>query len=407
MRKILAYESNSLQKIWRLRRVDPKSAAKEFLIYLQKFPNSLTFKYETAKKKSSFKFDINKELPIGDIPFTVKRGTEGNFIILVNTNQKGEKYTSIYTCKKRKRSVRLGLDVSSGEFVSVKKEAEINTFNSPRFRITKEYSFMNKLPNVTVDMTVCMSNYRRRFSFETDEQLNDLSPFEGWQEPKGKAYLFSKLMDSNFFDFFLNAQEVIKKNPKETMTVFATVFNKFMGFLDKLSIIHSVGIVHRDVRPHNMVLNEESEEIIDFEFSTMGDSRSLGCTRIFAAPEVEAKKKVGTPSDIWAMGCTLYFVSTNRAVPIDKQTRFSQFTKAVKNRNDKIYDLLNKHKQICILNLLTPELKSLLSEIILKTLSLDSKSRPTVQELYEELIPIQTFLNEEKATVANNFLLMK
>jgi hypothetical protein len=95
---------------------------------------------------------------------------------------------------------------------------------------------------------------------------------------------------------------------------------------------HRKGIVHRDIKPKNILVDEAGEpRLIDFGMARLrhawSDDRreSDGGTFAFMAPEQsriespEDRQKVGPRSDVFALGAVLYFLLTGRA-PFHGQT---------------------------------------------------------------------------------------
>ena len=75
---------------------------------------------------------------------------------------------------------------------------------------------------------------------------------------------------------------------------------------------HENGIMHRDLKPLNMVINHENRELrlidwglADFYIPEKSYSTSVG-TRYFEAPELLLKdRKYNFTVDIWSVGCIL------------------------------------------------------------------------------------------------------
>ncbi|KAG0491897.1 hypothetical protein HPP92_005295 [Vanilla planifolia] len=87
------------------------------------------------------------------------------------------------------------------------------------------------------------------------------------------------------------------------------------GILAGLAYLHSLGIVHCDVKPANVLIDSEGR-------AKIGD---LGCARWLAAservirgspmymsPEAVRGEEQGTPADVWALGCTMIEMVTGR-----------------------------------------------------------------------------------------------
>ncbi|MCA9491779.1 MAG: serine/threonine protein kinase [Myxococcales bacterium] len=94
-----------------------------------------------------------------------------------------------------------------------------------------------------------------------------------------------------------------------------------MEGLEGLQAAHDAGIVHRDIKPHNILLRRDGRAAIaDFglaRVSTEGQPRTVtgSCfgTPLYMPPEqYEAFSSVDVRSDIYAMGATLYTVLTGR-----------------------------------------------------------------------------------------------
>jgi len=83
--------------------------------------------------------------------------------------------------------------------------------------------------------------------------------------------------------------------------------------LAALTAAHSVGILHRDVKPSNVLLGEDGRVVLtDFGIATLeGDAALTGSGTIvgspaYIAPERARGHAAGPESDLWALGATLY-----------------------------------------------------------------------------------------------------
>ena len=92
------------------------------------------------------------------------------------------------------------------------------------------------------------------------------------------------------------------------------------GIADALDAAHAAGIVHRDVKPHNILLDGSGHAYLtDFGLAKALDESgalsgaSIAGTAEYMSPEQWQGRSVGPPTDIYSLGCVLYEALTGIA----------------------------------------------------------------------------------------------
>jgi len=162
-----------------------------------------------------------------------------------------------------------------------------------------------------------------------------------------------------------------------------TVFSVGKQICDGLAEAHSQGVVHRDLKPTNIMIDKEGNaRIMDF-----GISRSLGSRELtgegviigtpdYMSPEQAEGKEADARSDIYSLGVILYEMVTGR-VPFEGDTPLAI---AVKHKTEVPRDP----------KLVNAQIPEDLSRVVLKCLEKDKEKRyQSADELHLELEKIE------------------
>jgi serine/threonine protein kinase len=155
---------------------------------------------------------------------------------------------------------------------------------------------------------------------------------------------------------------------------------------DALSAAHANGLVHRDVKPSNILLEEETDraKLIDFGLVMVenddGQLTRLGCvvgTPSYMAPEQADGGIVDFRSDVYSLGCVLYRATTGR-VPFEGQNSIQVF-------------LAQRTQTPVHPRELVPSLPDELANLIMKLLAKDPADRPaSAREVRDSLRALPT-----------------
>jgi outer membrane protein assembly factor BamB len=88
------------------------------------------------------------------------------------------------------------------------------------------------------------------------------------------------------------------------------------GLAEALRVIHACGLVHRDLKPGNVLLAPDGPRVIDFgiaralDGTALTSAESLLGTPSFMSPEQAQGQQAGPASDVFSLGGVVYFAAT-------------------------------------------------------------------------------------------------
>ena len=111
------------------------------------------------------------------------------------------------------------------------------------------------------------------------------------------------------------------------------------GMAEALTAIHAAGVVHRDLKPGNVMLADDRPIVIDFGIAQAGDATRLTQTGLvmgtpgYLAPEVIEGQPSSSASDVHSWGTTMAFAATGH-LPFGSGSYESIFYRIVSGRAD-------------------------------------------------------------------------
>ncbi|MBF9068733.1 protein kinase domain-containing protein [Streptacidiphilus fuscans] len=153
------------------------------------------------------------------------------------------------------------------------------------------------------------------------------------------------------------------------------------GLAEALAAIHGAGLVHRDLKPGNVLIAAEGPQVIDFGISRAVDGSggtqitrtgaAVGTPGYLAPEQLTAGHTAGAPADVFSLGCVLVHAATS-AHPFGAGQ-----TPAV------LYRVVHEPPQL-------EGVPAALAPLLAACLDKDPSRRPTVPQLLEALGPIDS-----------------
>ncbi|GAA3461152.1 serine/threonine-protein kinase [Saccharothrix longispora] len=142
-----------------------------------------------------------------------------------------------------------------------------------------------------------------------------------------------------------------------------------------LAAAHAAGIVHRDVKPSNVLIGRDGTvKLTDFGISratgdgTLTDSGMITGTPAYLAPEVARGEQPDSASDVFSLGATLYAATEGRSPYGESDNNFGLLYRAAAGRIE------------------PPTRSGGLTDLLTRVLSPDPAERPTAAELVDLLV---------------------
>jgi serine/threonine protein kinase len=203
-------------------------------------------------------------------------------------------------------------------------------------------------------------------------------------EHEGQPYLVMKYIEGQTLKARLQRGPLTKSEAIKTIRAIG----------EALSYAHNQGVLHRDVKPSNILLSEEGRVFLtDFGLARMAEAGAstltgdmlMGTPQYISPEQARGEKNLTERTDIYSFGIVLYEIVVGR-VPFSADTPFSII-------HDHIYTPLPLPREV------NPKIPLAIQEVLLKALAKQPEDRYASGEALVEAFSKSITLSDEKVIV--------
>ncbi|MBD2543189.1 serine/threonine-protein kinase [Planktothricoides raciborskii] len=246
-----------------------------------------------------------------------------------------------------------------------------------------------KTPNSTVQQRRDFPKFQQYFRDEAErlKKFNNHPHIVKYQEVFEEQGLCCIVME------YINGEDLGKLVIEQGVLAESIALKYIQQIGEALTFVHGEGILHRDVKPENIIKRKNQDQVVLIDFGiarefTFGQSGSQTqfLSNGFAPPEQYFyKEKRGDYTDVYALAATLYVLLTGYVTGSTSQVDHYLPSSLDRDKEKRKFfgsDLLQDPKEI------NPKISDTVSKAILKGMELDYKKRPqTVQDWLALLQP--------------------
>lgn len=167
-----------------------------------------------------------------------------------------------------------------------------------------------------------------------------------------------------------------------------------MGVAGAMTHAHAHGVVHRDLKPGNILLTGQGPKVMDLGIARNMDAATVTSTYAFlgtplyAAPEAQFKTHVGPAADRYSLGVILFHMLAG-VPPFEGETPF---------------EILDRHRSALPpeLLLLRPDVPPVLSRLVSRLLDKEPDQRPDDGEILRVLAEVASNLSAPPTATPRN-----
>lgn len=181
-------------------------------------------------------------------------------------------------------------------------------YKAEHIKLNRRFAVKSLSPQLTID-----PKFRERFEQEGKNQARlehpNIVQVTDSLEQDGHFFLVMEYVDGQELDHIIKAKGKIPE--KEALAIFKDI-------LKGLNFAHSKGVIHRDIKPQNILVDKNRRvRILDFGIAILAgekrltaSGRNVGSPRYMSPEQIKKPREVDHRSDVYSAGIVLYEMLT-------------------------------------------------------------------------------------------------
>ena len=206
----------------------------------------------------------------------------------------------------------IGFDVKINKKIVIKE-----TFYSGIFQRNNQNKTLSEPLKVTYDSSISLSEIMNKtqkecFCLSKAESFNNIVKVYDWFTENNTAYIITE---------FINGDTLYNRVMTNGRYEWKELYAKFKPLMQSLSQLHKANLLHRDIKPLNIMIrnvyrSREDFVLIDFGLARSNQAKTVASVGIAFSPGYSPfeqrtfTKNDGTYTDVYALAATMYFALT-------------------------------------------------------------------------------------------------
>ncbi|EGR33277.1 protein kinase domain protein [Ichthyophthirius multifiliis] len=205
-------------------------------------------------------------------------------------------------------------------------------------------------------------------------------------QSSNNLYLFLDYCNGGDLSEYINSK--LSKRLSESESI-----EFFKQFVDAYQYLYSQKIIHRDVKPENLMLHNGKLKLADFGFGRFIEGEmdlcqrmSIKCTPIYASPQLLKRVDYSSKCDIWSSACVFY------------KMLYGKYPFTAANQQQLLENIERKVNKQTFQFPLDPPISENVKQLIIQMLKFEESERISWEELFKHPV----LIHNKKMNILNS-----